>query len=298
MESSITSRGYFTSQHRRGLIARGMVLVIACAASVTFLFPFFWTVSGSLKSPAEISVYPPIWIPHPAQWPNYIFVLQRTLFLTWLLNTSYVTVLSLIGSVGSACVVAYSFARFEYRGRDALFLITLGTMMLPAQVTLIPRYLLFQKLGWLNSFKPLWIPAWFGGGAFNIFLIRQFILSLPRDLDEAAVIDGAGYFTIFWSILAPLCKPVLATVAVIRFIASWNDYMDPLLFLDSREKMTLAVGIDTMRQDPASMSEHSGAPTFHYLMALCVMAIIPCVVLFFFAQRYFVRGIVLSGIKG
>jgi multiple sugar transport system permease protein len=225
-------------------------------------------------------------------------VLQKTLFITWVLNTCYVTVLTLVGRIASACVVAYSLARFNYRGRDLLFFITLATMMLPAQVTLIPRYLLFNKLRWLNTFKPLWVPAWFGGGAFNIFLIRQFIMTIPKDLDEAAVIDGASYFRIFWAILAPLCKPVLATVAVIGFIATWNDYMDPLIFLDSRMKMTLAVGIDTMKQDPASLTEHSGEPTFHYLMALCVMAIIPCVLLFFFAQRYFVRGIVLSGIKG
>jgi multiple sugar transport system permease protein len=189
--------------------------------------------------------------------------------------------------------VAYSFARFEYRGRDLLFLVTLGTMMLPAQVTLIPQFVLFQKLGWINTLYPLWVPAWFGGSAFSIFLLRQFILALPRDLDEAALIDGAGYVRIYWSILMPLCGPALATLAVLTFIASWNDFVGPLIYLNSRETFTLAVGLNYFQSVP-----ERGVPLQHLLMAASLMTILPCIVVFFLAQRYFTEGIVLSGIKG
>ncbi len=260
------------------------------------MFPFFWTVSSSLKQPSEIVTFPPTWIPAVPQWHNYARVFEMVTFLTWVINSLYVTVLSTLGVVVSATLVAFSFARFEYRGRDLLFLITLGTMMMPAQVTLIPQYLLFNKLQWLNTFKPLWIPAWFGGGAFFIFLLRQFIMSLPKDLDEAAIIDGAGYLRVLWSVLVPLCKPALSTVAVISFIGSWNDYMGPLIYLNERIKFTMALGLDALRWQEGT--ESAGEPTFQYMMAACVMAIIPCVALFFAAQRYFVQGIVMSGIKG
>ena len=296
MQSVNTANSYFSTRERQRLTRNILLTSLAVLTSISFLFPFFWTVTSSLKSPAEVSSFPPVWIPSAIRWQNYLTVFQRTLFVRWVLNTSYVTALTIVGSILSSSIVAYSFARFEYRGRELLFMITLSTMIIPAQVTLIPRYVLFHRLGWLNTYKPLWVPAWFGGGAFNIFLMRQFILSLPRELDEAALIDGANYLQIFASILIPLCKPVLATAAVIAFIGSWNRYIDPLIYLHSREKMVLAVGIDTMNQD--HMGETAGEPTFHYLMALCTMAIIPPVVLFFTAQRYFVRGIVLSGIKG
>ena len=187
-----------------------------------------------------------------------------------------------------------AFARFEYRGRDTLFLITLGTMMLPAQVTLIPQFVLFHKLGWVPSIKPLWVPAWLGGGAFNIFLLRQFIMSLPPDLDEAAVIDGASYPRIFWRIIVPLCKPALATVAVLSFIGRWNDFIGPLIYLNTRDTFTLAVGLSYFQNLP----EQPGVPLQHLLMAASVLAILPILALFFSAQKYFVQGIVLSGIKG
>ena len=167
------------------------------------MFPFFWTVSSSLKEPWELYTFPPTWLPAVPQWQNYARVLEKVPFLLWSWNSVYVVALSTIGTVLSASIVAYSFARFRYRGREAIFLITLGTLMLPAQVTLIPQFVLFHELGWINTLKPLWIPAWFGGGAFAIFLLRQFIMSLPRELDEAAIIDGASYPRIFWSIILP-----------------------------------------------------------------------------------------------
>lgn len=166
--------------------------------------------------------------------------------------------------------------------------------MLPAQVTLIPQFVLFHWLGWINTLYPLWLPTWFGGGAFAIFLLRQFILTLPKELDEAALIDGASYFRIFWQILLPLCKPVLATIAVISFIASWNDFVNPLIYLQLPEKFTLAVGLNYFKNLP----EVGGEPTQHLLMAASVMVILPVILLFFATQRYFVQGIALTGIKG
>jgi multiple sugar transport system permease protein len=192
--------------------------------------------------------------------------------------------------------VAYSFARFRWPGRDIIFAITLATMMLPGEVTLIPKYILFKNLGWLNTILPLWIPAWFGGGAFQIFLLRQFILSLPRDFDEAATIDGANPWQILRFVLLPLLKPVLATVAVLHFIWTWNDFLEPLIYLASPEKFTLALGLRYFNVTPGGQT--SGLPTEHLLMASVVMSTVPIIVLYFVAQKYFVQGIVMSGIKG
>jgi multiple sugar transport system permease protein len=271
------------------VLTYGLLALLA----LLFAFPFFWTVSSSLKEPWEIFSFPPTLLPVVPQWQNYARVLEKVPFHLWVQNTLIVVILTTIGTLLTASLVAYSFARFEYRGRDLLFFVTLGTMMLPAQVTLIPQFVLFQKLGWVNTLNPLWVPAWFGGSAFSIFLLRQFILTLPRDLDEAALIDGAGYVRIYWSILMPLCAPALATLAVLTFIASWNDFVGPLIYLNSRETFTLAVGLNYFQSVP-----ERGVPLQHLLMAASLMTILPCIVVFFLAQRYFTEGIVLSGIKG
>ncbi|MBC7234792.1 MAG: carbohydrate ABC transporter permease [Chloroflexi bacterium] len=295
--SVITSSGLRPtggSVKRHKTINLVLLYAIIILLSVVFMFPFFWTVSSSLKTPEEINTFPPTWFPKVPQFVNYVRVFQKVPFLTWIKNSVIVVILGTSGALISSSIVAYSFARFEYRGRDLIFLITLGTMMLPAQVTLIPQFVLFHKLGWVPSIKPLWVPAWFGGGAFNIFLLRQFMMSLPKDLDEAAVIDGASYPRIFWRIVIPLCKPALATVTVLSFIGRWNDFIGPLIYLNTRETFTLAVGLSYFQNLP----EAPGVPLYHLLMAASVLAILPILVLFFSAQRYFVQGIVLSGIKG
>jgi len=192
-----------------------------------FLFPFFWTVTSSLKRIDELFLYPPTLFPAVPQWQNYVTVLQTVPFLRWAWNSVFVAVLSTTGTVLTASCAAFAFARFRFRGRDLIFLATLGTLMLPAQVTLIPQYVLFHKLNWINTLKPLWIPAWFGGDAFAIFLIRQFMMTVPKELDEAARIDGASYQRIFAQIILPLCKPVLAAVTVITFNDVWNDFSQP-----------------------------------------------------------------------
>lgn len=284
----------YASLRTRNLITTILLYVVMIGLSIIFMFPFFWTVSSSLKQVWELTTFPPSWLPESPQWQNYLEVLQTVPFLLWTWNSIYVVLLSTVGTVLSASVVAYAFARLRFRGRNLLFIVTLGTMMLPAQVTLIPQFILFHKLGWIETLRPLWVPMWFGGGAFFIFLFRQFFLSLPRELDEAALIDGASYPRIFWSILMPLSKPVVATVAVISFIAGWNDFINPLIYVHEADKYTLAVGLNYFR----TMPDMAATPTQHLLMAGSVMVIAPVLIVFFSAQRYFVQGIVLSGIKG
>src|SRR5690606_31939335 len=289
---SVSSRqASLKTQRRQGDIALYTTMILL---GIIFMFPFFWTVSSSLKQPWELYNFPPTWLPEVPQWANYSRVLTKVPFMMWAWNSVFVVVLTVVGTVLSASIVAYSFARFRYRGREIIFIITLGTMMLPAQVTLIPQFVLFHKLGWIVTMLPLWVPHWFGGGAFAIFLFRQFILSLPRELDEAALIDGASYLHIFWRILLPLCKPAIATIAVITFIGAWNDFVSPLIYLNTPEKFTLALGLNYFKGVP----ETSGMPLEHLLMAASVMVIAPVLIIFFMAQRYFVQGIVLSGIKG
>ena len=284
------------SRTRRIRPARALLYFIVFALCVLFGFPLFWTLMSSLKTSTEMFAFPPALVPEIPQWSNYleVLIIPRIPVSRWALNSSFLVIMVTTGTLISASLVAYSFARFTYRGRDALFLITLATMMLPAQVTLIPQFVLFYKLGWLNTLKPLWIPHWFGGGAFAIFLMRQFFLSLPRDLDEAALIDGAGYFRIFWSILLPLCKPILATLAIITIIFTWSDFLGPLIYLNSPEKFTVSVGLQFFNSAP----DVGGEPVQQLLMAACVLSMLPIIIIFFIGQRYFVQGIVMSGIKG
>jgi ABC-type glycerol-3-phosphate transport system permease component len=280
---------------RSGARPGDVVLAIAMVLlALIFIFPFFWTISSSLKAPSEILTYPPTFVPAVPQWGNYARVFALSPFARWILNTLFVVALGTLGAVLSSSLVAYSFARFQYRGRDFTFMLTLGTLMLPAQVTLIPQYILWSKMGLVNTLYPLWLPQWFGGGAFFIFLLRQFFLTVPRELDEAALIDGASRFRIFWTILLPLCVPALATVTIISFIANWDDYLTPLVYLNSQLMYTLALGLSFFKNYP----ENGGLPQQHLLMAATVMTTMPPIVLFFAAQRYFVRGIVLSGLKG
>lgn len=258
-----------------------------------FAFPLYWAIATSLKTEPELYYYPPRFVSDGFVWYNYVEVITKYPFAQWFLNTSIITVCTVIGSTLSGLVVAYSFARFRYPGRELLFLITLGTMMFPAQITLIPTFILFRMLGWLNTLNPLIIPPFFGGGAFIIFLLRQFFMSIPRDLDEAALIDGASYLRILWNVLIPLTKPAIATVAVIQFISSWNDFLGPLVYLTKSKMMTLAVGLRYFQSQPSDARRFD-----NYMMAMVVMTALPCIILFFVAQRYFVQGIVMSGIKG
>ena len=257
-------------------------------------FPLLYAVSTSLKSSDELRQMPPSLIPQVLSWGNYVRVYAlQPLAARWVLNTLIVVFVSLPGSVATATLVAYGFARFEFPGRNFWFIVLLSTMMLPSEVTLIPSYLLFHWLGWINTFLPLTVPAWFGGGAFSIFFIRQFFMTLPRELDDAARIDGANTFQILWHVLAPLASPVIMTLVIFGFLTTWNDFFGPLIYLNSRELYTLALGLNEYR----TMPETTAAPNDNLLMAGVVYMTIPCIALFVFGQRYFVRGLVMSGLK-
>ncbi len=282
------------SQSRRSTTTTILWYVMLTVTALVFIFPFFWTVMTSFKSPQEINLFPPTLFPNVFRWQNYPRVFEKAPFMTWVRNSIYIVALSTTGMLITSSLAGYAFARFDFRGKNLLFIITLGTMMLPAQVTLIPQFVLFHKLDWINTYKPLWVPSWFGGGAFAIFLMRQFMLQLPRDLDEAAIIDGAGAFRIYWSVLLPLCKPVIATLGVIAIIGGWNDFLGPVIYLRQSVKFTVAVGLNYFRNLP----ETGGEPLQHLLMAASVMTTAPLIVLFFSAQRYFVQGIALTGLKG
>ena len=278
------------------MLGRILLYLLALASSAIFLFPFVWTVLSSLKKSSELIVFPPTWFPAVPQPYNYVEVFQIVPWAAWTMNSVLIASVATVGAVLSSSVVAYSFARFRYPGRNLIFMITLSTIMLPVEVTLIPLYLLFAKIGWMDSFKPLIVPSFFGGGAFLIFLIRQFFMSIPIDLDEAARIDGAGYLRIFWQILMPLSVPVVATAAVLTFIGEWNSFLHPFIFLNTKTKYTLAIGIRYFQA--VSGNTDDAEPKFHLLMAASIMMTAPIILLFFLAQKYLVQGIVMSGIKG
>ena len=284
------------TSRQQQVIGRTLLYVIAIAASILFMLPFAWTVFSSLKTPSELYMFPPKWLPATPRFENYAEVFAVAPFGRWLWNSVLVAVLATFGSVLSAAVTGYSFARFRYPGRDLIFLLTLSTLMLPAEVTLIPLYLLFNKLKWLDTYLPLIVPAYFGGGAFLIFMMRQFFMTIPMDLDEAARIDGAGYLRIFLQILLPLSGPVLATAAVITFIGDWNAFLFPYIILNDKLKFTIGIGIKYFQTIASNID--SMEPRENLLMAASLMMTAPIIVLFFVAQRYFVRGIVMSGIKG
>jgi ABC-type glycerol-3-phosphate transport system permease component len=245
----------------------------------------------SMKSPNEVASTD-IWAwPKHITWENYSIVLHspNAPFLDFFKNTVVIAVLSTMGVLLSAAMVAYPFARLKFRGRDRLFILLLATMMLPGIVTQIPSYLVFKYLHWIDTYYPLIVPAWFGGGAYNIFLLRQFFMGIPRELDEAAILDGASHSTIFWKVIMPNSGAALATVGIFAFVYNWKDFMGPLIYLNSPEKQTLELGLRTFQ---GLMSEK-----WELIMAGSVLVMIPLLVMFIVGQRYFVKGIVMSGIK-
>lgn len=266
-----------------------LVYLLLIVGAFVFMIPFLWMLSSSFKELPQIFIYPPKWIPNPIRPENYIEALAKMNFPVALKNTLTITVLCLIGQVGSASLVAYGFARLRFPGRDFLFMLVLSTMMVPAQVTMIPQFILFRQLGWVDTFKPLIVPAFFGGGAFFIFLLRQFFLTIPKELEDAARIDGCSTKRIYWQIMLPLAKPALITVSIFSFMSHWNDFMGPLIYLNSEHKRTLAIALQSFQGQFTS--------EWNLLMAASVVVLIPVLIIFFTLQRYFVEGIVLTGLK-
>ena len=290
------SRFLGISRERRGyLLGRALLYVVVGFASLLFMIPFVWATLSSLKTIPEIYTYPPIWFPKVPQWRNYAQIFRDSEMEYWLVNSVYVSGMTVLATVVSSALTGYGFARFRYPGREILFLIVLSPTMLPSWVTTIPTFIMMSKLRWLDTYKPLIVPPWFGGGAFNIFLMRQFFRTIPMDLDEAARIDGAGPWRILWNVLFPLAGPAMATVGILTFIGSWNDFLGPLIYLSTERKYTVAVGIRWFQTfQGAALSR----PREHLLMGASMLIAAPPLVLFFLAQKYFVRGIVMSGIKG
>ncbi|MFB3897210.1 MAG: carbohydrate ABC transporter permease [bacterium] len=287
---------------------RVIIYSLLIGGSLIFLFPFLWLLGTSFKASKDVLAFPPTLIPHPWVWTNYRDALvslseDPNLQLTWAniprlpmvrftYNTLYIIFFNIIGALFTSALCAYGFARLRAPGKTVIFTILLATMMLPPQVTMIPVFMIFQKLGWINTFKPLIIPAYFGGGAFNIFLLRQFFLTLPKELEEAAIVDGSGRLRIFWQIILPLSKPALLTVMVFSFLYMWNDFMGPLIYLQDIEKFTLAIGLNLFKGMYATKTPWGP------LMAASTLMTLPIIVLFFISQRYFIQGIALTGTKG
>ncbi|MBI3111161.1 MAG: carbohydrate ABC transporter permease [Ignavibacteriales bacterium] len=254
------------------------------------LGPFLWMLSTSLKTQAAIFRYPPELIPSPPHFENYETILKGLSVSQFFLNSFKISALATIGQLLSCSLAAYAFARMQFRGKGLLYGVLLATMMIPAQVTMIPVFLIMKSLGWIDSHNALIVPA-FLGGAFGTFLLRQFFESIPRDLEDAARIDGCGRFRIYWQIILPLAKPALATLGLFTFMSYWNDLLGPVIYLSSVEKMTLTVGL-------ASLQAGEMVARHDLLMAGSMLSIVPMLVLFVLAQKWFVRGVVMTGIKG
>ena len=265
-------------------------------ASILFVIPFVWALSGSLKNPYQLELFPPEWIPDPVLWRNYAEIWTIVPLGRFMWNTFFIAVLSLVGQLFTASMVAYGFAKFRFPGRDVLFLLMLSTLMLPIHVSLIPRFVLFYKVKWVDTFLPLIVPYYFGGSAFDIFLLRQFFRNLPKEMDDAARIDGAGYWRIFFQILLPLSRSALIALTILGFLADWEDFLQPLIYLQSTEKLTVSIGLRFLAV--TASSDISGDPTTHLLMAASIVSSLPPILLYVVAQRQLVQGLVLTGSKG
>lgn len=279
---------------RKELFSKGLVYTLLIVGGFVFTLPLIVMVNTALKSFTEINQYPPTFFPNQIVTTNFAeaWGYQTTNFPRWTFNTVFIIVMTVPGVILTSSLCAYGFARLNFPGRNLWFLLTLASVMLPNQVTLIPLYILFHKLGWLNTFAPLIVPAWFGGGALNIFLLRQFFMQIPRDLDEAAIIDGAGHLTIWWKIYMPLARPALISVALLTILAIWNDFLGPFIYLTTPDNFTLALGLNAFRGYFAQV------PRNDYIMAISTLMVLPMVIMFLVAQRYIVQGFVTSGLKG
>jgi ABC-type glycerol-3-phosphate transport system permease component len=265
--------------------------VLLILGMVAVLFPLAWMVSTSLKPPNQVNKFPPIWIPNPVMWSNYVRALTifPVPFWVFVRNSLYMSIMITIGTVLSNMVVAYAFARLRFRGHNVLFLLVLSTMMLPGQVTMIPLFILFSKLGWVNTYNPLIVPAFFGS-AYFVFLLRQFFTTIPRELDDAARIDGCGILGVFFRIILPMSKPALGITAIFAFSWSWNEFLGPLIYLSKMESFPLALALSYLRSTYRVL--------WSELMVTSFIAMLPPLVLFFIAQRYYIQGIVITGVKG
>jgi len=279
--------------HRARLLSDGVTHLVLVAGSAVMLVPLVWTVSTSLKTLQQIAIWPPQWIPRPVMWSNYVEVFRRVPVALYLRNTMVIVSSNVLGSVITCALVAYGFARTHFPGRDALFMLLLSTLMMPYVVRLIPLFVIYNQIGWINTFLPLVVPALLGRNPFYIFLLRQFFKGIPEELNDAARIDGCSELGIWWRIVMPLSKPALAAVTIFAFQAGWDDFLRPLVYMAGRTDLRpLSVGLYLLRGGAGQI------PDTHYMMALTTLMIIPVLLLFAAGQRYFIQGVTLTGLKG
>jgi multiple sugar transport system permease protein len=290
--------GRSRSSHKWPSLAGIYVLLIVGA--VMMLLPLAWMISSSLKLEQRVFQFPPRLIPDPIRWMNYVDALTYKPFGVYLRNTVFIVLMNELAIVLASSFCAYGFARMRFPGRDFWFGLVLATLMVPQVVMMVPLFVIFSRLKWIDSFLPLTVPFFFGGGAFNIFLMRQFFRTIPEELADAARIDGCSEFMIYARIMLPLAKPALTTVAIFTFLATWNDFTGPLLYINSPERFTLAVGLANFRVSfGGGMGGTTGGRSrWDLLMAFATTMTAPVLVVFFLAQRYFVQGVVLTGLKG
>jgi len=291
-EKSLTLSWLATKGSRR-ITWKIIAFTLLTAGGVLFIVPFIWMVSASLKTRPQIFQFPVQWIPNPIDWTNYPEGLAFMGFLNCFRNSCIVTFGSVAGQLLSSAMVAYGFARLRFRGRGILFVILLATMMLPYPVTMIPKFMIFRSLGWIDTFAPLIVPTFFGAGlsgAFYIFLLRQFFMTIPLELDDAAKIDGCSYWGIFWRIILPQTRAALGAIAIFSFMWNWMDFLGPLIYLNSLDNFTISLGLNQLVGYRYTQ--------WGWMMAASVVAITPPVILFFVSQKYFIRGIVVTGVKG
>lgn len=276
---------------RAVLTRKGTAYLVLVGLSIPFGFPLVWSVATSLQSLEGVYSESMITIPTDPQWLNYLKVFDTLPLAKFLLNTVYITFGAILGELFTAPLVAFAFARLRFPFRDTLFVIMLSTLMLPPIIPMIPTYIMFSKLGWTDTYVPLILPGWLGGSVFSIFIFRQFFKTIPLDLEDAAKIDGCSTFGIYFRIFLPLAFPALVTIGVLSFVARWNDFTSPLIYLQTIDKFPIALGIMMMKDAYTSVAPH-------YLMAASVISLVPLLILFFAIQKVFVEGIILSGIKG
>lgn len=279
-----------SAKKRRSVLNAVSTYLALVAGGVLLILPFFWMVSTSLKTVAEVNRWPIVWMPADFIWGNYAAVFRKTLFFRFLLNSMTIATGGIVGSVLSSSLAGFGFARLRFSGRESMFFINLTTLMLPAWVVIVPHFIMFSKVGWLDTYLPFIVPSFFGN-AYHIFLFRQWFLSIPRELEDAARIDGCSTFRIYWQMFLPLSKPVIATVSVFSFFYYWNDLLYPLVYLQTQAKFPVSLGLRMF------MNSNSQIVEIPMLMAASVMALVPCVLLFVISQRLFIQGTVITGVE-
>lgn len=280
---------FYLGRKKREQLGRTLAFTIMCVLGFFYAFPFYWTLNTALKTDKQVYTWPPTIFPPTPQWINFQLATDAIPFWSYMRNTFVICALVIIGTVVSCTLIAYGFSRINFKGREALFIVYLSTIMLPSQVTLIPLYIFYRKLGWVGTILPLVVPSYFGSVAY-VFMLRQFFRTIPNELSDAAFMDGASDFQILWQIMLPLCRPALATIALLTFIGTYQDFLGPLIYLTNQAEWTIAIGLN--------MFKNMNYQDWQLMMAASALSMMPMLILYFFTQRTLIQGITLTGIKG